>query len=60
MVKLAWRMFVIHIQNLRKISIFLAFSGIFAVMNDNIHIFFAVLVAYFEFASIAPKQKYMA
>ena len=27
--------------------------------NDNIHIFFAVLVANFEFASFAPKQKYM-
>ena len=29
--------------------------------NDNIHIFFfAVLVAKFEFAGFAPKQKYTA
>ena len=28
--------------------------------NDNIHIFFAVLVANFEFAGFAPKQKYTA
>ena len=43
-----------------KKSIFLAFSGSFAVKNDNIHIFFcffAVLVANFKFAGFAPKQK---
>ena len=28
--------------------------------NNNIHIFFAVLVANFEFAGFAPKQKYTA
>ena len=43
-----------------KISIFLTFSGSFAVKNDNIHFFFAVLVAMFEFAGFAPKQKYTA
>jgi len=44
----------------RKISIFLASSGSFTVKNYNIHIFFffAVLVANFEFAAFAPKQKY--
>ena len=37
----------------------LAFSGSFAVKNDNIHsFFFAVLVANFEFAGFAAKQKY--
>ena len=43
-----------------KISIFLASSGSFTVKNDNVHsfFFFAVLVANFEFASFAPKQKY--
>ena len=46
-------------------SIFLSFnllasSGSFTVKNDNIHsFFFAVLVANFEFAGFAPKQKYM-
>ena len=41
-------------------SIFLASSGSFTVENDNIHGFFfsAVLVANFEFAGFAPKQKY--
>ena len=59
--ELAQRMFFffIHLWNLRKISIFLAFSGSFAMENDNIHIFFfTVLVANFEFAGFAPKQKY--
>ena len=28
--------------------------------NNNIHSFFAVLVANFEFAGFAPKQKYTA
>ena len=41
--------FFINLWNLSKISIFLAFSGSFAMKNDNIHIFFffffAVLVA---------------
>ena len=52
-------------------SIFLAFyllafqsfylSGSFTVKNDNIHSFFlAVLVANYEFAGFAPKQKYTA
>ena len=42
-------------------SIFLASSGSFTVKNDNIHsFFFAVLVANYEFAGFAPKQKYMA
>ena len=41
------------------LSIFLASSGSFTVKNDNIHsFFFAVLVANFEFAGFAPKQKY--
>ena len=48
----------IHPRNLGKISIFLDFYGSFAVKNDNIHIFFALLVANFEFAGFAPKQKY--
>ena len=42
-----------------KISIFLASSGSFNVKNDNIHTFFAVLVANFEFAGFASKQKYV-
>ena len=34
-------------------------SGSLAVKNDNTHsFFFAVLVANFEFAGFAPKQKY--
>ena len=37
--------------------IFLASSGSFTVKNDNIHNFFR-LVANFEFAGFAPKQKY--
>ena len=38
----------------------LASSGSFNVKIDNIHtfFFFAVLVANFEFAGFAPKQKY--
>ena len=41
------------------LSIFLASSTSFTVKNDNIHrVFFAVLVANFEFAVFAPKQKY--
>ena len=53
--------FFIHVWNLGKISIFLAFSGSFAKKNDNIHIFFfAVLVANFGFDSFAQKQKYTA
>ena len=48
-----------------KKSIFLAFSGSFAVKNDNICNFFAVLVSNkvvsnYEFAGFAPKQKYTA
>ena len=41
-IKLAWRtlVFFIHLQNLGKISILLAFSSSFTVNNDNIHIFF--------------------
>ena len=51
--------FLVTLSNFRTISIFLAFSGSFAVKNDNIHsFFFAVLVAHFEFAGFAPKQKY--
>ena len=51
--------FSIHLWNFGKISIFLASSGSFNVKNDNIHtFFFAVLVANFEFAVFAPKQKY--
>ena len=43
------------------LSIFLASSGSFTVKNDNIHsFFFAVLVANYEFAGFAPKQKYTA
>ena len=42
-----------------EISIFLASSSSFNVKNDNIHsFFFAVLVANFEVAGFAPKQKY--
>ena len=37
LIKLAWRMFV---RNFGKISIFLAFSGSFAVKNDNFAVFF--------------------
>ena len=37
LIKLAWRMFV---RNFGKISIFLAFSGSFAVKNDNFYSFF--------------------
>ena len=38
---LAWRMFVlfIHLENVGKISIFLASSGSLTVKNDNIHSF---------------------
>ena len=44
---------------LSSFSIFLASSGSSTVKNDNIHsFFFAVLVANFEFADFAPKQKY--
>ena len=51
--------FSIHLWNFGKISIFLASSGSFNVKNYNIHtFFFAVLVANFEFADFAPKQKY--
>ena len=40
------------------LSIFLASSDSFTVNNDNIHsFFFAVLVANYEFAGFAPKQK---
>ena len=39
-------------------SIFLlASSGSYNLKNDNIHRFFAVLVANFEFADFASKQK---
>ena len=55
LIKLAWRMFV---RNFGKISIFLAFSGSFAVKNDNFHsFFFAVLVPNFEFAGFFCKTK---
>ena len=55
LIKLAWRMFV---RNFGKISIFLAFSGSFAVKNDNFHsFFFAVLVPNFEFAGFFSKTK---
>ena len=58
LIKLAWRMFV---RNFGKISIFLAFSGSFAVKNDNFAVFFclffAVLVANFEFAGFFSKTK---
>jgi len=51
--------FFIHLRNFEKISIFLASAGSFNVKNDNFHtFFFAVLVANFEFAGFAPKQKY--
>ena len=40
------------------LSIFLVSSGSFTVKSDNIQFFFAVLVANFEFAGFAPKQKY--
>jgi len=51
--------FFIHLRNFGKISIFLASAGSFNVKNDNFHtFFFAVLVANFEFAGFAPKQKY--
>ena len=33
-----------------------AFSGSFAMKNDNIHIFFAVLVAYFVYAGFAQNR----
>ena len=52
--------FFTQFRNLCKISIFWAFSGSFAVKNDIIHLFFAVLVANFEFDGMAPQQKYMA
>ena len=40
-------------------SIFLASVGSFNAKNDNFHtFFFAVLVANFEFAGFAPKQRY--
>ena len=61
-IQLAWSMFVffIHLWNFGKISIFLAFSGSFTVKSVNIHSFFvfAFLVANFEFANFAQKQKY--
>ena len=42
-----------------KNSIFLASAGSFNAKNDHSHtFFFAVLVANFEFAGVAPKQKY--
>ena len=42
----------------RKNSIFIASSDSFNVKNDNIYTpFFTVLVANFEFAGFAPKQK---
>ena len=51
--------FLIHLWYFGKISIFFASSGSFTVKNDNIHsFFFAVLIANFEFAGFAPKQKY--
>ena len=51
--------FFIHLWNFEKISIFLASSGSFTMKNGNIQFFFfADLVANFEFAGFAPKQKY--
>ena len=47
--------FFIHLWNLGKISIFLGFSGSFAMKNDNIHIFFS-----FCSAGFAQEQKYTA
>ena len=38
------------------LSIFLASSGSFTVKNDNIHSVFSLF--WFEFAGLAPKQKY--
>ena len=57
-IKLARRMFVFftNLWNLGKISILLAFSGSFAVKNDILHIFFAVLVANFELPAL-PQTK---
>ena len=53
--------FFLHLWNLSKnLAIFLAFSGSLAMKNNYIHIFFAVLVANFEFSGFAPKQKYTA
>ena len=51
--------FSIYLWNFGKISIFLFSSDSFNVKNVIIHTFyFAVLVANFEFAGFAPKQKY--
>ena len=50
---------IFEISEKNLISIFLASAGSFNVKNDNFHpFFFAVLVANFEFAGFAPKQRY--
>ena len=58
LIKLAWRMFV---RNFGKISIFLAFSGSFAVKNDNFAVFFVCFSLFwfsnFEFACFFSKTK---
>ena len=60
-IKLAWRMFV---RNFGKISIFLAFSGSFAVKSDNFVLFFVCFsLFWFQILSLPaffPKQKYTA
>ena len=58
-IKLPRRMFVFftHLRNLDKLSIFSAFPGSFAPKNDNIHFFFAILVAILEFAGFPSKQE---
>ena len=60
-IKLAQRIFIIfiHLRNLSKILIFLAFPGNFDVKNDN-NYSHHVLATKFEFAGFARKQKYMA
>ena len=50
--------FSIYLWNFGKFTFFLFSSDSFNVKNDIIHTFFAVLVANFEFAGFAPKQKY--
>ena len=53
------KMLVFSIYLYRSLSIFIDSCDSFNVKNDNIHtFFFTVLVANFEFASFAPKQKY--
>ena len=49
--------FFTNLWNLGKISILLAFSGSFAVKNDILHIFSAVLVANFELPAFPQNKK---